>query len=648
MIAPAVSVRFARESLTHTSDSHLTHRKAPQGDLSSAFGSRLGAARAPSLCVLSLLFCLSALGCHLPTGALPNVGHNAVDSGAVADRLRAITSSDTLPELHRANFGNCRQMVQAMYEAIHYTPAWVREGQATPQALAVISALEDSQQKGLNPEDYDASSWPARLVALKAASGNADIVAQFDAALTIGTMRYLSNLRIGRLNPKPLAFGIDLEQKHYDLPQFIVQNVLTGSNVPEILSEVEPQYLGYQRTEAALHAYIALAARDHSSALPDPQRTEKRRDTYSGAAQLEERLRLLGDWPKRTVSNPSTTTYAGPLVNGVKHFQIRHGLNPDGKIDKETLRQLNMPLSDRVIQLEDSLERWRWLPSDYPRLPVAVNIPGFKLRVFSDDHTIALRMNVVVGQAFRHQTPVFAKEMKYIVFRPYWNLPLDIVRAEIVPKLRKDRLYLTRKGFEATDQDGRVVGGRTVSAARLAQIESGRLLVRQKPGPSNALGLVKFMFPNEYEVYLHSTPTPQLFDRSRRDFSHGCIRVEKPAELAEWLLHDQPKWTLEKIKAAMRSGPDNQQVNLTTQVPVVIAYLTAIVEENGDVYFYDDIYGDDASLNDALAKGQPYRRSDLRATNGEPGPRLHAQNLTARSNLHPLFQATEPHREPLP
>jgi murein L,D-transpeptidase YcbB/YkuD len=225
--------------------------------------------------------------------------------------------------------------------------------------------------------------------------------------------------------------------------------------------------------------------------------------------------------------------------------------------------------------------------------------------VFSD-HTIALRMNVVVGKALNYQTPVFAKEMKYIVFRPYWNLPLDITRAQIVPKLLRDPRYLARKGFEATDQDGHIVAAGAVSKAMLAEIKSGRLLVRQKPGPRNALGLVKFMFPNEFDVYLHSTPAPQLFNQSQRDFSHGCIRVEKPAELAAWLLQDQPKWTLENIKAAMQSGPDNQQVNLSRPVPVVIVYLTAIVEENSEVYFYDDIYGLDGALKDALAKEQPY------------------------------------------
>jgi murein L,D-transpeptidase YcbB/YkuD len=432
-------------------------------------------------------------------------------------------------------------------------------------------------------------------------------VANFDAALTVDAMRYLSNLRIGRVNPKPLEFGIDLDQKHYDLPQFLVQKVLEGSNLADVMNKVEPQYLGYQRTETALKTYLALAAQDHSQPLPDLQKTVKSGDAYSSAQQLGDRLRLLGDLPQSAVADPNATTYSEPLVEAVKHFQTRHGLKSEGRLDKETIAQLNMPLGTRVIQLEDSLERWRWLPADYPQLPVAVNIPGFKLRVFSDDHTIALRMNVVVGKALNHQTPVFAKEMKYIIFRPYWNLPLDIVRAEIVPKLLRNPRYLAQKGFEATDQNGHIVAAGAVSQTVLAEIKSGRILIRQKPGPRNALGLVKFMFPNEFDVYLHSTPAPELFNQSRRDFSHGCIRVEEPAELAAWLLKDQSKWTLESIKAAMQSGPDNHQVNLTRPVPVVIVYLTAIVEENGEVYFYNDIYGLDGILNDALAKNQTNR-----------------------------------------
>jgi murein L,D-transpeptidase YcbB/YkuD len=559
---------------------------------------------APMGVALSLVLCLLAVGCHVQPGTLPRIGGKAADAGAVAERLRTLTSAGTPSESHSANFIDDRQNAQKVYEAIQYAPAWVREGQATPQALAVISALQNSQQQGLNPEDYQASLWPARLIALKAGSGSAGAVAQFDVALTVNTMRYLSNLRIGRVNPKPSEFGIDLDNHHYDLRQFLVQKVLTASNLPDILSKVEPQYLGYQRTEAALHTYLTLAAQDHSTPLPDPQQTVIDGTAYAGAVPLGERLRMLGDFPQGAAVDPNATTYDGPLVEAVKHFQLRHGLKSEGKLDKSTLHELNVPLSTRVIQLEDSLERWRWLPADYPQLPVMVNIPGFRLRVFSDDHTTALRMNVVVGKALNHQTPVFAKEMKYIIFRPYWNLPLDITRAEIVPKLQRDPRYLARKGFEATDQNGHIVAAGAVNRAILAEIKSGRLLIRQKPGPRNALGLVKFMFPNEFDVYLHSTPAPQLFSQSRRDFSHGCIRVEKPAELAAWLLQDQPKWTLETIRAAMQSGPDNQQVNLTRPVPVVIVYLTAIVEENSEVYFYDDIYGLDGALNDALAKNR--------------------------------------------
>jgi murein L,D-transpeptidase YcbB/YkuD len=201
---------------------------------------------------------------------------------------------------------------------------------------------------------------------------------------------------------------------------------------------------------------------------------------------------------------------------------------------------------------------------------------------------------------------VFAQDMKYIVFRPYWNVPYSITRSEIIPSLEKDSGYLARKRFEVTDQTGRIVTSGAVSADVMAQLRAGKLLVRQRPGSSNSLGLIKFIFPNQNNVYLHSTPAQSLFAQSRRDFSHGCIRLEKPAELAAWLLQDQPKWTFPAVDAAMQSGPDNQQVNLTRPVPVVIIYLTAVVEEDGEIYFFDDIYGHDRTLNAVLAKGPPY------------------------------------------
>jgi murein L,D-transpeptidase YcbB/YkuD len=545
---------------------------------------------------LMMLACLLTIGCRAQL-------RPQADVTEVGDRLNTLVASGALAELQWPNFGDHRLDVQKVYEALHFAPAWVHDGRSTPQALAVIAALESSQQKGLNPEDYDASRWPARLAALQASSGNADTVAHFDVALTVSAMRYLSNLHTGRMNPKPAKFDIVIDKEHYDLSEFLVRKVLPNSTLTEVLNEDEPHFLGYKRAELALQTYQALAAQDHSEPLPDPQRTVKVGNAYAGVEPLDKRLRLLGDLPQSAAAIEKRGVYSESLASAVKRFQNRHGLKSDGSLYKETLHQLNTPLNARVIQLQDSLERWRWLPADYPESPVMVNIPGFVLRLFSDDHHVAMRMRVVVGKALQGQTPVFAKNMRYIIFRPYWNIPLDITRTDIIPGIHKNAHYLVHKGYEVTDQKGHIMTSGTTSAAALARMQSGQLMVRQKPGPSNALGLVKFMFPNEYDVYLHSTPTPQLFKRSRRDFSHGCIRVEMPAELAAWLLRDQPKWTLETIKAAMNTGPDNQQVNLTKPVPVVIVYLTATVEENGEVYFYNDIYGRDDSLSDALAQG---------------------------------------------
>jgi murein L,D-transpeptidase YcbB/YkuD len=542
-----------------------------------------------------------ALGCQSQSTTSPAPAGNAVSTEAVAGQLQTIAAAGTLTDLH---FPSYRQQFQSLYEATQYKPVWVRDGQPTPQAQTVITALENSRQKGLNPEDYDASHWTSRLEALKHASSDANTIAHFDAALTVSAMRYISDLHIGRVNPKHFKFGIDVAQKTYDMPQFLLQKLLSASNPAEVLSEVEPPYYFYQRTEAALQTYLKVAAEDHDAPLPEVQKTLAPGAAYPAVAALERRLQLLGDLPADVT--PTSEKYEGPLVDGVKHFQRRHGLAPDGRLGKDTIRQLNTPLSFRVQQLDDALERWRWLPDDFSPLPVAVNIPEFVLRVFTPDHRVAMRMNVVVGKAVRHETPVFGKDMKYIVFRPYWNVPYSITRSEIIPAIEKDSGYLARKNFEITDQSGRVVTSGAVSAEVLAQVRSGKLMVRQKPGPTNSLGLIKFMFPNEHNVYLHSTPAQQLFSQSRRDFSHGCIRLEKPAELAAWLLQNQPKWTLNAVTAAMQSGPDNQQVNLTRPVPVVIIYLTAVVEEDGEVYFFDDIYGHDRSLNAVLAKGPPY------------------------------------------
>jgi L,D-transpeptidase YcbB len=566
----------------------------------------LPAALRRTLPMLTVLLCLG--GSFRVARSAPQTQPAVTSSAAAATaaRLQQIAAAGKLSELRWPDFSDYRSDFQQLYQGSNFTLLWLSaNGQPTPKAAAVIQALEASRHKGLIPDDYDASRWQGRIAALKTGA-DALAKANFDAALTVCTMRYISDLHIGRVNPKEFKFGIDIQNKKYNLPQFIAQDVMHAANVQAVLDEAEPPYPGYKRTEVALQRYLEMAAKGDGPPVPEVTKTVSPGDSYPGTPQLAQRLQLLGDLPQSAASTANSQVYSGALVDGVKLFQDRHGMVEDGKLGKETIRQLNVPVSFRVQQLDDALERWRWLPPAFPQPPVVVNVPEFVLRVFSSDHSVALRMNVVVGKAVRHQTPVFAKDMQYIVFRPYWNVPTSILRSEIVPAIVKNRNYIANKNFEVVTYSGTVVTSGPINDDVLAQLRAAKLMVRQKPGPDNALGLVKFLFPNEHSVYLHSTPAPQLFTQSRRDFSHGCIRVQKPAELAAYLLRNQPPWTLEKVQASMQSGPNNQQVNLKIPIPVLILYVTAVVEEDGSVHFFNDIYGHDKSLEALLAKGPPY------------------------------------------
>ena len=351
---------------------------------------------------------------------------------------------------------------------------------------------------------------------------------------------------------------------------------------------------------------MELARTDDGEKLPAVTKPIEPGQSYPGTPRLARLLRLVGDLPASANPPGDAQTYDGQLVEAVKHFQSRHGLDADGRLGPTTIKQLNVPLWDRVFQLKLTLERWRWLPATFSAPPIIVNIPDFRLRALDENNKVVMDMRVVVGKAIRAQTPVFTREMTYVVFRPYWNVPPSILRGEIVPAIQRDRSYIAKKNYEVTTQAGDVVTSGEISDDVLARLRAGELAVRQKPGPSNALGLVKLIFPNEHNVYLHSTPSQSLFSRSRRDFSHGCIRVEKPAELAAWVLRNNPDWTLEKVHEGMQGKKDNVTVNLVKRVPVFVVYGTSLAYENGDVHFTDDIYGHDAKLATALAKGYPY------------------------------------------
>jgi murein L,D-transpeptidase YcbB/YkuD len=513
-----------------------------------------------------------------------------------------------LSDLRWPDFSDYRMEVRNFYLPFDYTLAWISENQPTPQARAIIHLLQDSDRKGLRAEDYDGPLWNERVARLLAPAPPPSFsdFARFDLALTVSLMRYVSALHDGRINPRQLKLGLDIEHKRYKLAEFLRTQLVASQDVQSVLERVEPPYAGYRRTEVALEQYLDLARQGEGEPLPPFTKTIRPGDAYTGGLPLAQRLRRMGDLLQTSQDSVPPDVYEGLLVEGVKHFQQRHGLPASGSIDRATFAQLVTPFGRRVAQLQLSLERWRWLSPDLPPRVVVVNLPEFELRAY-DNHHASLSMRVVVGEAFQgHQTPVFQDQIKYLIFRPYWTVPYNITRKELIPLIKKDSAYLQTHDFEVVNRKGEAVSYPMAGKKLFANLRSRQLEIRQKPGPRNSLGLVKLVFPNNYEVYLHGTPERALFARSRRAFSHGCIRVEDPEALAAWVLRDTPGWTSARIRHEIMDGPDSQRVNLKRPVPVLILYSTAFVAENGEIHFFGDLYGEDARLEGALATGYPY------------------------------------------
>jgi len=536
-----------------------------------------------------------------------NAAPNASAAAPVPGDLGTLIAAGKIPDLRWPDFTDYRDDVKKFYDQGGDSLAWIQNGKASPQAVSMILLFQQAASKGLNPEDYDASRWDARLAKLQpsAPRASASDLAAIDLALTVCAMRYISDLHVGRVNPQHFKFGLTVGPARIDLAELLRTQVLPASDIPAVLAKVEPPYDGYRRAEDALLTYSKMASAGDAPLIPVQQKGVRPGNSFASIPQLAARLRQLGDLPSNADVPADSTVYSGAVVAAVKHFQRRHGLDTDGVLGKGTVTQLNVPLKTRVQQLQLTLERYRWIPPDFPDPPIVVNIPEFRLRTLRRQPANYLTMKVVVGRAMRTQTPVFADNMKYLIFRPYWLVPLSIQRNELVPKTRRDPNYLADHGFEVVAGSGNVVSSSPASDDVISGLRSGALSVRQIPGPKNALGLVKFIFPNQYNVYLHSTPEPELFSRSRRDFSHGCIRVEDPVALAAWVLRDKPEWTVDKIRATM-NGDTTVQVNLDKPIPVLILYSTAVVEPDGEVRFFDDIYGYDKSLEQVLANGPPY------------------------------------------
>ena len=512
---------------------------------------------------------------------------------AVPDDIRALAATAKAAPQQAQRPYDERDWLERFYASRAYAPAWTND---LPKAKAAIVQLRAAPVQGLSPSEYQADELEKKLV-----TASPDDAA-LDVALTRAMLHYLADLRVGRVRSEFHSAPPDPRLKSFD-PVEQLRAALTENRLATLVGAAEPKIPLYARIKTALGHYRELAQAP-VVALPPVAKGKKIQAgaAYPQAGALRSLLQLVGDAPGAAPAG-ADDRYTPDLVEAVKRFQSRHGLQDDGVLGRDTVAALNTPLSHRVRQLELTLERMRWLPDFAPGPVIAVNLPAYRLWAFDTSAAkpaAVLEMKVIVGTAVKTETPLFIGSMRYLEFNPFWNVPRSIERGEMIPKMQKNSGYLVENAMEMVPLKG---GEPTqnANASTIDALRAGAYRIRQRPGPQNALGAVKFAMPNPDSIYLHSTPARELFNRTRRDLSHGCIRVEHPVELAEFVLASRPEWDKEKIAAAMEPG-DTKTVTLKAPIPVVLFYTTATTDADNRAIFSPDVYLRDPMLEKLLAK----------------------------------------------
>lgn len=549
-----------------------------------------------------LWLCLGLLAS--PARAEAGGGSPLADESA-ASAIQAILKGGTNPKLRWSHFADVQASLERVYQARSYQPLWVEGGKATAQALEAAEALSKAESQGLRKEDYDGESLRAALTKIQPGTKPAE-VAQVDSALSVSALRYASSLFAGRINPRNVDYGLSIQTKKLDGPEFLQR--LASSRHPRLdFDALAPKLRLYRNLQEALVRYRDLAKKEDQVELKFPAKFEPGK-AHPDVTKLREILVSFGELTAEEAASASDV-YDTVTAEAVKRFQRRHGLTADGVIGKGTLARLHVPNAQRLRQIQLGMERLRWLPEQVDGSYIMVNVPSFELFGFNDGLGSGkpdIAMKVIVGEAVDgRRTPIFHSDMTYVVFRPHWNIPYKIAVKEMLPGTLRNPGYLARQNVEIVSGFGANAPVYAPTPENLQLVASGQLKLRQKPGPKNALGLVKFAFPNNNNVYLHSTPNQGLFGRDRRDFSHGCIRVADPVALAEWVLKNNGEWTRPRIQQAM-NGKEPKLVTLARPLPVYIFYSTVSADDHGKVMFFEDIYGHDRILQGLLDKGFPY------------------------------------------
>ena len=531
-------------------------------------------------------------------------------TGEVGSRLRVkIESGRGISQF------TCRQeilcgssVIPVFYERRGFTPAWSGRDGRFPLADSLIAAIRESDREGLHSYDYHLAGIEPLLAdsRRKRAKGepyDPEIGADLDLLLTDAFLLYGSHLLAGRVNPETLHADWIAYNPSTDLAA-LLESALGGDNVADTLRSLRPPHPGYAGLQTALAQYRELAGRGGWPAVP-PGGTLRKGDGGDRVELLRKRLAATGDLDLPAAGEESPFDEA--LEAAVRRFQRRHGLEDDGIVGRETLAALNVPVEKRVAQMEWNMERWRWVPHDLGDRYILVNIPDYRLRIV-DPPGSEREMRIIVGKHYT-ATPVFSGVLNHLEINPYWNIPHSIAVKEVLPKIRQDPGYLAKQGIRVFRdwRDGAPeIDPETVDWSRVDD-RSFSFKLRQEPGPLNPLGRLKFLFPNKFAVYLHDTPARGLFRNFARGFSHGCIRVEKPLELAAALLRDGARHSKENILERIDSGV-RETIPLRNPVPVHILYWTAWVDDRGTIQFREDIYGRDIPLATALKETPPAPR----------------------------------------
>ena len=472
------------------------------------------------------------------------------------------------------------EQVRRVYKNQNYQFIWVDGQSLSNRYRQFAKVLQSADDHGL----------PRALYALPVEDGSdrdlrmsAEQAPEFDARVTATFLRYFTHLTGGRLDPRTVQSLWTLKPERPDLAA-VLSTALANNDLPATMERLQPQQPEYRELQKALMRYRAIAAKGGWPAIPLKTRLKPNQQSPLVPA-LRQRLAIEGDLDPSHEKDPNPT-FDATVVEAVKRFEERHRIEPDGVLDPATVAALNVPVDQRIRTIQLNLERWRWLPDPMPARYMVVNVPDFRLEVIENGNAV-MNMRVVVGEP-DNKTPIFADEMTHVVFSPYWNVPPGIAKDETIPRAATDPGFLARNNMEVVSPSGSVVDPFSVDWSN-----PGAYRIRQRPGSGNALGGVKFMFPNNFDVYLHDTNATKLFDRIERGFSHGCVRVEEPHKLAQYVLRDQPEWTPEAIDAAMKAGQE-KHVKLKAHIPVYILYKTAWVHDGG-VRFLKDLYGHDAN-----------------------------------------------------